>query len=154
MACGKNEFLRQLSKRCRAFLSDILSNIPNFYFTGTALFLTTNQLGSIMKIVVRYVKAELDAIVEMVYRFNRSLYGHEIGARPVLEASDLAYIRSSVLSCMQRIKDDDCTSVGTMGFMITVTDKQIIDNVKYVYVELSFDASRYGRVRDYEYAEV
>lgn len=106
-----------------------------------------------MKIVVRYVAAELDAIAEMVYRVNRSLYGHELGEHHQFEPRALADIKRRVLNVVNNISLDT-TYTGTMGFNIQVIEHEVIDDVTYIDVEFTFNASTYGNIRKYDLVEV
>lgn len=106
-----------------------------------------------MKIVVRYIAEELDAIAEMVYRFNHSLYGHELGTQPEVEPHALTAIKRRVLDCVKNITLDT-THTGTMGFIIQVLEHEVIDDVTYIDVEFTFNAATYGNIRNYELVEV
>lgn len=106
-----------------------------------------------MKIVVRYIAAELDAIAEMVYRFNHALYGHELGTLPEFEPRALADIKRRVLDCVKNI-NLDTTYTGTMGFNIQVIEHEVVDDVTYIDVEFTFNASTYGNIKNYELVEV
>lgn len=106
-----------------------------------------------MKIVVSYIAAELDAIAEMVYRFNRSLYGRALGESPELESHALAYIKRRVLDCVKNITLDTAC-IGTMGFNITVIEHEVVDDVTYIDVQFTFNASTYGNIKNYDLVEV
>lgn len=87
-----------------------------------------------MKVIVKYDVNELDAITEMVVKFNP--HAAEKGA---------LYVKNNIIKSMERFKDDETIYTGTFGYIVIVADEEMPDeNTKVLYVEFYFQASTYA----------